>query len=248
MLIFIVPLKSPAVSKDWSKVSRLCERCIRSICQQTVSDFQVFVVCNTKPTTNFFHHSITYIEEDFPLPSSERTPMKDKWSKVKRGLIAARDLAPAHFMVVDADDCVHGDLALLSKSASNSQGWIFNTGYIYDEGSSWLYKKNHFERICGSSSIVRCEAKNLPTEMSDRSEELFILNCGHKGISNYFVERGEPLTPLPFIGSIYITETGENDSQNSVSKWRGNKLLTSKILNLRLLTKSIRLKYGLYPL
>jgi hypothetical protein len=248
MLIFIVPLKSPAVSKDWSKVSQLCERCIRSICQQTVPDFHLFVVCNTIPTINFSHPSITYIEENFPLPGSGRTSMKDKWSKVKRGLIAARHLAPAHFMVVDADDCVHRDLASLVKSVSNNQGWIFNTGYIYDEGSNWLYKKKYFDQVCGSSSIVKCELKNLPLEMSDRSEDLFMLNCGHKGISNYFIQRGTPLRLLPFIGSIYITETGENDSQNSVSKWRGTKILTKKILNLRLLTKSIRLKYGLYQL
>lgn len=249
MLIFIVPLKSPAVSKDWSKVSQLYERCIRSICQQTIRDFHIFVVCNTKPTINFSHPSITYIEEDFPLPNSGSwPPMKDKWYKVKRGLIAARYLAPAYFMIVDADDCVHCDLALLVESASNSQGWIFNTGYIYDEGSSWLYRKKYFDQICGSSAIVQCELKNLPLKMSDISDDLFILKCGHKGISNYFVQRGNPLKSLPFIGAVYITATGENDSQNSVEKWRGTKILTKKILNIRRLTKSIRLKYGLYQL
>lgn len=249
MLVFIVPLKSPVVSKDWPKVTRLTERCLRSICQQVVPEFRVFFICNQKPMMNFSHPSITYIEEDFPLPrAGGLSPMGDKWYKVRRGLVAARHLAPAHFMVVDADDCVHRDLALLVKNSPDTQGWIFKTGYMHDEESNWLYKKDNFDQFCGSSSIVRCEPNELPQEMSDVSDNMFILKCGHKHISNYFIQRGTPLELLPLIGAVYITATGENDSPNSVKRWGGRRMLINKIINSRVLTKSLRLTYGLYKL
>lgn len=49
MLIFVLPLQSPQASRGWQLVSRLCERTLRSICQQTLDHFRVILVCNERP-------------------------------------------------------------------------------------------------------------------------------------------------------------------------------------------------------
>ena len=69
MLVFVIPVKSPLVSKSWNRFSKLFERCIQSVCNQTSPDFRVIVVCNEKPNTQFNHPHIQYIEVDFPPPN-----------------------------------------------------------------------------------------------------------------------------------------------------------------------------------
>jgi hypothetical protein len=142
MLVFILALQSPEASKDWNQVSRLCERTLRSVCAQTSPAFRVFLVCNVRPETNITHPHLSIIERDFPVPvATSAARMNDKWSKLKVGLVAARDFAPAHVMFVDADDCVHRGLAEHVTRYPDAQGWSITVGYFHDEGSRWVYRR-----------------------------------------------------------------------------------------------------------
>jgi hypothetical protein len=172
--------------------------------------------------------------------------MHDKWRKVKRGLIAARDLAPAHFMCVDADDCIHRGLAAFADSHPDQAGWFMETGYMHDEGSRWLFRRANFHGTCGSSSIVRCQRDELPASMEDAEDPFPILRFGHTGIREGMIGLGRPLAPLPFIGAVYNTATGENHTSVAVRNWRGKKMLLQKLLQSRLLTRSLREEFGLY--
>jgi hypothetical protein len=250
MLTFIVALQSPQTSKDWSRVSRLCERTLRSVCAQTCSDFHVFLVCNQRPDTTFSHPAITVIEEDFALPEpNTASRMLDKWLKIRRGLMAARALAPAHIMITDADDCVSRRLAALAAKSPQAPGWSFKKGYIHDEGSRWLFLRRNFDRMCGTSAIVRLEPRDCPQSITlEPADPYFILTHGHGVIDDYFRDRGTPLAPLPFAGAIYITDTGENDSGTAYRNWRGKKMLLRKLTSGRLLTQGMRAEFGLYDL
>ena len=248
MLIFLVALQSPQASRDWAHVSRLCERTLHSICRQTVDRFRVILVCNERPAGEFRHPHLTVIEEDFPLPTDKQSRMRDKWLKIKRGLVAARALGPAHLMITDADDCVHRDLAALASAEPDVAGWNFETGYLHDAGSRWLYRLQNFDRYCGTSSIVRLEARDFPASMQAATEDYFILCHGHGVIAQHLRARGQPLRPLPFIGAIYNSDTGENDSGLRLRGWQGKKMFLKKILNARPLTRSIRDAFSLYDL
>jgi hypothetical protein len=68
MLTFIVPIKSRKIANSWTLVSQLAERTLRSICNQTSSNFRVVVVCNEKPDIQFEHPHIDYIQVDFLIP------------------------------------------------------------------------------------------------------------------------------------------------------------------------------------
>ncbi|HEV7403010.1 MAG TPA: hypothetical protein VGO11_08795 [Chthoniobacteraceae bacterium] len=249
MLIFVVALQSPLASRDWGLVSRLWERTLRSICAQTCGDFRVFLVCNERPAIGFAHPAVTVVEGDFPLPGpSTAERMQDKWLKLKHGLVAARSLAPAHVFIMDADDCVHRGLAALCAAHPGEIGWRFYTGYVRDEGSRWLFLRRDFDTYCGTSAIVRAEPADLPGSVEEPIAPYFLLTHGHGAIGEYLRERGTPLRKLPFIGAIYNTATGENDSGFSLRGWRSRKVLLRKLLNSRPLTWKIRREFGLYEL
>src|SRR5689334_19347682 len=104
MLVFVIPLKSPQVSKSWERVSKLFERCIKSVCNQTSTDFHAVVVCNEKPKIEFTHPNITYLTVDFPNPNEKTLVSQgdtDKGRKILKGLIYAQEFSPTHTMAVD---------------------------------------------------------------------------------------------------------------------------------------------------
>jgi hypothetical protein len=249
MLVFIIALQSPAASKNWRQISRLCERTLRSVCAQTSPDFRVFLVCNTRPDSKFTHPSLSIIERDFPVPDANTASrMNDKWNKLKVGLVAARQLAPAHVMFVDADDCVHRDLAALAATHPDANGWSMKTGYFHDEGSHWLYKKSNFASYCGTSAMIRLTPSDFPKSESEPSDSYFMLANGHGVIEQYMRSRGTPVQPLPFIGAVYVTNTGENDSGIRMSGWQGKRHMLEKLRTARPLTSKVRSVFGLYRL
>lgn len=250
MLLFIVPLQSPAASADWKFVSQLAERCLRSLASQSCPAFHIVLVCNEAPQTSFTHPALTVIEEDFPIPArgNQEARMDDKWRKIKRGLVFARSLAPNHVMCVDADDCLSSRLAKLVQENPQCHGWRFETGYMHDEGSRWLFRRDNFHQYCASSSIVRCGDEDFPRDMEEPDERFCILKSGHIGIVQGMRERGTPLEILPFVGTIYITATGENHSGFSLRGWRSRRILLQKLLRSRPVTQAVRQEFGLYEL
>ena len=103
MLVFIIPVKSPLISSDWSLCSRLFERCVKSVCNQTSVNFRVVVVCNEKPQTTFGSPHVEYLTVDFPPPISEKvSPLiglespkeADKANKILVGIAHAKQLIP----------------------------------------------------------------------------------------------------------------------------------------------------------
>src|SRR5690606_1555588 len=68
MLTFIIPVKSKKVSNSWGYFSKLFERTLKSICNQTSNKFRVVVVCHEKPDTDFEHPNLEFIHVDFEPP------------------------------------------------------------------------------------------------------------------------------------------------------------------------------------
>ena len=251
MLLFVVPLQSRSASNDWDMVSRLCIRTLRSICRQCEGDFRVVLVCNEPPEGLPAHPALEVISEGFVAPAPGPTTaerMADKWLKVKRGLIAVRECAPAYVMVVDADDCVHRDLSRWASPDLSPNGWLLDTGFIWNRGSRWLLKQRDFDRYCGTSSILYCRETDLPQSMDEDREKFPILRFGHSTIARAFAERGTPLLPLPFPGAVYNTATGENDSRVDLRTWSSRRLKVERLLRYRPLTSRYREAFGLYDL
>jgi hypothetical protein len=257
MLVFIIPLKSPKVSSSWETVSKLFDRCIRSVCHQNSTCFRVFVICNEKPQLAFSHPNLTYIECDFPLPNSDYPAKEfDRTRKVLTGILEAQQLEETtHIMLVDADDCVNKNLAEFVQSRPQHQGWWIKQGYWYQDGSQFVrIMRKGFDRYCGTSIIIRADLYDFP-DTRDREELAthFYQNYRHRDIHNTLQNKGFILEPLPFLGAVYITDNGEN-IYSGVETTKHKVSLKSKILRLkafldyRILTPTIREEFSLHSL
>ncbi len=246
MLVFVVPLKSPTVTKDWGHVSRLAIRTLRSLCAQTSPEFHVILACNRAPEGIFQHPNLTVIEEDFPEPdATHHSRMMDKFRKLQRASVEARRHMPGHLMFVDADDCVSRRLAAWCAEHPDATGWYFKRAYVYDDGTRFAFARDDFDLLCGSSAIVRCQPEDLPQSMEEPRTDYFFLTYSHPILRDSMRERGTPLEPLPFPGAVYITGTGENHSGMWYGKLKSRRLLLQKIFTARYLTPGFRREFGL---
>jgi hypothetical protein len=256
MLVFIIPLKSKAKSSSWSHVSLLCERTVRSVCNQTSTNFKAIIVCNEKPYIQFEHPNLHYLEVDLPFPTfrSDQHNEKlneinnrrvDKGRKILAGLAYARQFAPSHILTVDSDDCISKHLTAFVKQNPGSNGWFIATGYRYQEGSKFIYYKRNFYRMCGICNILRFDLMRVPeTPEYNRGYGYYKYYIDHAKVKNGLAAAGFPLTPLPFPGAVYITDTGEN-LYFSANRLNHN---IFRFFNYRILSSQFVEDFGLVPL
>ncbi len=246
MLVFVVPLKSQQVSKSWEHVSKLLERCVKSICAQTSPEFRAIVVCHEKPDITFTHPHLTYIEVNFPLPNEEETVNKghtDKGRKMLKGLISAEKFNPTYTMTVDADDCVSKNLAQFVNLNPGCNGWFINQGYKYQEDSKYIYvKRQNFYKMCGSCNIIRYDLNFLPQNPEyNRGYGYYKYYIDHGKVREILASKQKHIKPLPFPGAIYMLGTGEH-------LFYEPKKLGFNIINRRLLDQSIQSEFGIYKI
>jgi hypothetical protein len=263
MLVFIIPIKSSKVAKSWSDLCAYFERTLRSVCNQTSSTFHVIVVCNEKPSINFHHPQVTYLEVDIPIPEPNYTSkMEDRAKKVAIGLLAAQDFQPTHIMPVDADDCISNQLAAFVNQNQQDNGWYMESGYEYEEGSrKIIVKKENFYKVCGTCNIINYRLLTMPEKTLDYDRlmgyDRFL--SGHPLAKGDLAERGTPIQPLPFMGTIYIRDMiGESVSlqepflaklkRNPKEAFRGIKKLVLAPFQEKEITEEMRREFNFYPL
>lgn len=246
MLLFIIPLQAPEASDNWTNVSRLARRTIQSVLGQINRDFHVILVCNQRPIGLLTHEKLQILEEPFPIPMRSEERMRDKWIKVRRALVEARNhLTPTHVMIVDADDLVSNRLAgLVASHPGFSPGWTISSGYSYEDRGRFLICQQSLHERCGSTSIISIENELLPATMNS-PESHVILDYGHSGINAYFKSIGTPLTKVPFRGSIYVTGTGENHTALSLSFSASRRRFLRNLTRMRPLTVRTREIFGI---
>jgi hypothetical protein len=262
-MLFIIPVKSATISPSWARFTKLFERCLQSVCQQTNQDFKVVVVCHEKPEITFQHPNIYYHQVDFDPPKLDlETVIKltssskeaDKAKKILAGIEVGKQFNQPYAMVVDADDCISNQIVSFVKKHTTAPGWYFNSGYIYKEGSKIIFKKmKAFNGLCGTSIIVKTEyLKDII------SADLYFRHTRSK------LENGVELQKLPFEGAIYTINNGENHfmTNNTVKYLKSGATMPKKsyiqkisklidrALNYRvwILSNSFKQKYGIYPI
>lgn len=224
MLVFVVPLKSKKASKSWDYTSKLFEQCLKSICNQSSPNFKVVVVYHDKPDIKFSHPHISYVQAHFPAPILEDGdgPMIiDRNLKVITGLCFARKLKPSHTMVIDADDCVSRKLAEFVSKYPDSNGWFVDDGYRYTDGSKRILPTDKLYRLCGSTTIVRQDLYDLPSddECAD-VKSLIKYHMNHGDIIQIMADKGYPLEPLPFPSIVYVSSANKDNLFAKITLYR----------------------------
>jgi hypothetical protein len=251
MIVFIVPLRGKATSADWNRVSKLCERTIRSLCAQTSPIFRVVLVCSDRPDFEFHHPALTIVDECFPevCGGQKSHQMLDKKRKVYRGLQEASGFAPCHVMKVDADDCVSKRLAEVVHGHPDVDAWWMEYGYMYEEGSRFVFKRGKFHLLCGSSHIVQCQPDELPRRDEPFAEgRYWISDTGHDSMKDRLFLRGGCVRPFPFPAVTYCVGNGENWSGATIREllsWKSVRRALATILGARYLSRRLRRDFGL---
>jgi hypothetical protein len=254
MLVFVIPLKSQKVSQSWERTSKLFERCIQSVCNQTSQNFRAIVVCHEKPHIEFDHPKITYFQVDFPAPNNEiQLKREDKWRKAVLGTLYAKQFQPSHLMKVDADDCISNRIAALVEQNPYSNGWFMDNGYLYEEGSRFIFlKRKKFYKWCGSCNLLKYSLYKLPETIEEGISNFKQYYYNHNEIVENLSQQGTPLQPFPFPGAVYMVATGDNISPSAPLRLIKPPRLVSRvkqaIYNFRPLSQSIREEFGIYNL
>jgi hypothetical protein len=240
-------LKSRAASKDWNRVSRLCEAAVQSAYRQTDPDIRIVLVCNEKPEFHGkFDHRLEVISVDFPVPPADpKAAMLDKWKKLTVGMVRVGELHPDFVMNMDADDLVSNRIAAWAHAHRQSNGAVIRNGYVHRPGSRWIECVPRYN--CGTNAIVSARLIKFPLDCSEKSiAECSILRWGHTVIEAKLEETGTPLEILPFRGGIYLV--GHGDSWTAWSP-RGHvaglKFLLKNIRSLRPVTASLRKEFAM---
>lgn len=233
MLVFITSVRHPHNATDYSRVERLLQRTLTSVCAQNDRDFRVVVVAN-QPLSVATTKEVETVVVDFPPPSDHHGSqidreaiLRDKGTKLAVGLLAARRHPATHIMPFDADDFVSRRLAGFVNNHPNDTGWYIPKGHVYYERRGLTRRINNFHERCGTSFVIRQDlygSADLPVTMTqDALYEGFgefvvrELLGSHKVALEHFCAVGTPLQPLPFRGAAYTLETGENWSGDGVA-------------------------------
>ena len=167
-VVFLIPIASPQVVKNWSRGCALFQRTLGSIFNSTNGDFRVVVAGHEPP--------------DFPLPQDERfkflsvnhpvplpgstswvEPVRDKMLKIA----AAWDYAktnwnPRYVMKVDWDDLVSSRLVEWIVRAPDAAGYRVKYGWIWRPTSrGFIQCTEEFDRMCGSCLIIRRDVADM---------------------------------------------------------------------------------------
>jgi hypothetical protein len=213
MLTFLIPVRHPNNSPDWSRLKANLEQTIASIAGQDHNDWRAVIIANEGSdlpslperfeveavdfSPNMLHEMFTAATHD--VLDAFRF---DKGRRVLRGMLRARD--SRFFMIVDDDDFVSARLTRFVADHSDSNGWKVDLGYVWDDGGRLLLQHNEFNRLCGTSLIIRADHYDLPPRFEDASSD-YIKDMlgGHRRIAEILARQDKPLASLPFRGAIY---------------------------------------------
>ncbi len=228
-LTFIIPVRHPANSRDWSRLKSNLSQTVGSIAAQTHDDWRGIIVANHGSDLPGLPERFAVEWVDFPpndLHDKGAQPHEvfldafrfDKGRRVLKGMLRARE--SRFFMIVDDDDFVSNRLTAFVASQRDANGWTVDRGYVWGDGGGVMYAHDDFNHVCGTSLIIRADHYGLPERYEDASPEYVkSMLGGHYSVGRLMAERGTPLASLPFRGAVYrVAQAGSHSQTPTI--WR----------------------------
>jgi exopolysaccharide biosynthesis galactosyltransferase PssJ len=258
-LTFIIPVRHQDNAKDWSVLKKNLSETMRSISLQTSPNWNAVIVANQGAdlppllpkfevkwvdfAPNQLHEKGSCSQETF-----YEAFRIDKGRRVLSGMLHIKPTG--HIMIVDDDDFVSNKLTSFVEQNRASNGWFIKNGYVWSEGTNYVYLYSDFSNFCGSSHVIRADLYNIPSNFSEASEEYIKRMLGsHIFIHPYLDGEGKPLAELPFIGAIYrVGHIGAHSKSKGVMSMfffkkelvKRPKELLRRVMRLRLINRTLR--------
>jgi hypothetical protein len=261
-LTFIIPVRHQDNAKDWARLKANLTQTLASISNQTSDSWRAIVVANEGADLPALPKNVQALRVTFPpntLHEKGNATQEefyeafrlDKGRRVLAAMLAAEPTS--HFMIVDDDDLVSGQLAAFVARHPSSNGWLVKTGYIWTDQGTMLFAHPNLNSLCGSTLIVRSDLYGLPETFSGWSDaHIRKMLGGHRQIVTHLSETGTPLEELPFRGAIYrIGHAGNHSGKGGIADeffWNRRYIrrpwaLGRNLLKLRPITGEIRQEF-----
>jgi|GEM_PF-575508 len=222
---FCIPFKPRARCADWNHTVALLRQTLRSIFHQTDKDFFVLIAGHDRPELpELDDPRVSFHPVSFPIPRDGVEGKRDQTRKTHFLGAIAKEHGGGYIMVVDSDDLVHRDIVRFVRADDNQAGYMIRAGYVLDVASGRLGKfsgnpPRQFFNHCGTSSIIYLLPEDLPDRSPDKTDlvrgDSFMESVwGHGSWEAKFLEREIYPATLPFRGSVYRLNTGDNASYN----------------------------------
>jgi hypothetical protein len=257
--MFAIPFGARCVTLDWDRACATLARTLRSVLNQSDSDFYVGVCCHDVPDLPAeIRHRVSLVEADFPPPTVRSKYGDDKRRKKEQlaGILA--EMGGGYFFSLDCDDLVSRDLVAYARENGDANGYLIESGFVLDEKANklaripgapgtWLGRPLH--QVCGSCAIMHLSRSELPGgELFRQSEGLFrrLREHGRYGADAEAI--GRPLQPIPFPALVYVLNTGNNvsytESRNVEQQARIHSDISRSAISV---SREIAWQFGLSP-
>lgn len=239
---FVIPLKSPAVARDWDLTVALCLRTLSSIFNQTDSNYIVHIACNAFPMISTSDKLFIH-EHDYPVPQTWGDGHKDKYAKLGDALSKICPQEDCYVMKMDADDLISRHLVTYIN-VTQKDGYFIGKGYLATDSSSWMKYTRQFHLSCGSSNVVRLQPDELPSGPRESFHTFEIMKCGHNIFKEFYSSKGKEIVETPFPAGMYITGSGENHSDTSISWNKSRVNFLRNLVYFRYLSKNVKEEFS----
>jgi hypothetical protein len=160
-IVFLIPIASSRVSRDWKTANALFRQTLDSVFNSSSRNFRVVVAGHEPPACELPNDPrFKFISLDHPVPS--RGPefyvavVRDKMIKIAAAWKYAKSAwNPDYVMKLDWDDLVSARLVGWLEQAGDAAGYRINQGWIWRSSRWFIQRTEHLDRFCGSSVIIR---------------------------------------------------------------------------------------------
>lgn len=221
--MFAIPFGARCVTLDWDRACASLACTLRSVLNQSDSDFYVGVCCHDIPVLPAdIRDRVNLVEADFPPPTERSKYYVDKHRKLEKAAEILSGMGGGYYFGLDCDDLVSRDLVAYAREEADANGYLIEAGYALNAeagtlapvpgpSETWLDRPLH--HMCGSCAILNLSCSDLPGgELFRRNESIFVRLKKHRLYSEEAAALGRPLKPVPFPALVYVLNTGNNVS------------------------------------
>src|ERR1700761_5407337 len=131
--MFAIPFAARCVTLDWDLACALLESTLRSVLNQSDSDFYVGICCHDIPDLPVdIRNRVHLVEADFPSPTERSQYLGDKRRKKEKLAGILSQLGGGYYFGLDCDDLVSRDLVAYARAEADVNGYLIETGYVLD--------------------------------------------------------------------------------------------------------------------
>lgn len=242
MVVFVIPLKSQAVSKNFGLVLENLDRTLRSVSNSSSKNYQALVVSNDpkliKPVVEA-HRNVEVLPFPSPRDESALNPgHKDMDDKRMVAGMHLREKAnfPVWVMTLDADDLVDRDLVSYVNGVTSNTGLILTGGYILSTKSGTLTLTRAFHRKSGSRCVFQVNHQDMPLAADDWSSRYSV--AIQEQTSSALRQIGYRVKNITWPAGLYVQGHAESisqdprtkkDKENQIKFWSWDKRCARKI-------------------